>query len=60
MNIADMREKCKGFLKNIPRDALMIGILVFSASLSFWLGYLAGLDACAFQNSLERSSVTIK
>jgi hypothetical protein len=45
MNIADMREKCKGFLARIPRDVLSIGVLVIVASLCFGLGYLAGLDA---------------
>lgn len=40
MTIAEVREKCKSF-----RDAIIIGILLLASSLSFGLGYLAGLDA---------------
>ena len=52
MSIAEARDTCKaflsrlpGFLAGIPRDALVVGILVLSSSLCFGLGYLAGLDA---------------
>lgn len=45
MTIAEAREKCKTFVSKIPRDALILAILVLSSSLSFGLGYLAGLDA---------------
>jgi len=33
-------------VRRIPRDVLIIAILVLASSLSFGLGYLAGLDAC--------------
>ena len=45
MNIAETREKCKALVSKIPRDVLIIGVLVLSSSVSFGLGYLAGLDA---------------
>ena len=44
MNIAEVRGKCKSALARIPRDMLVIAILVVSSSLSFGLGYLAGQD----------------
>lgn len=45
MTIADMREKCKSLAAKVPRDALILAILVLASSLSFGLGYMAGLDA---------------
>lgn len=45
MTIADMREKCKSLAAKVPRDALVLAILVLASSLSFGLGYMAGLDA---------------
>lgn len=45
MTIAEVREKCKGYLAKTPRDMLIIGILVLASSASFGLGYLAGRDA---------------
>lgn len=45
MTIAEAREKCKGALAKIPRDIPVVAVLVLSSSLSFWLGYQAGLDA---------------
>lgn len=45
MTIAEAREKCKTFVAKIPRDVLVIAILVLVSSASFCLGYLAGLDA---------------
>lgn len=44
MTIAEARGKCKGLLVRIPRDVLVITVLVLSASASFALGYLAGID----------------
>jgi len=44
MTIADLREKCKSLVATVPRDALILGILVLASSLSFGFGYLAGLD----------------
>ena len=45
MTIADLREKCKVTLKKVPRDLLIIGILIAATLASFGLGYLAGQDA---------------
>ncbi len=45
MNIAEARGKCKIFLGRVPRDVLIISILILASSASFGLGYLAGLDA---------------
>ena len=42
MTIADLRGKCKGMAAKIPRDMLIIAVLVLSSSASFALGYLAG------------------
>lgn len=44
MTIAEAREKCKYAVANIPRDALVITILVITSSASFGLGYFAGKD----------------
>lgn len=44
MTIAEVRGKCKSLVAQIPKDLLIVGILVFSSSASFGLGYLAGLD----------------
>lgn len=44
MTIADMREKCKAVISTIPRDLLIISVLVVASTASFWLGYLAGRD----------------
>ncbi len=45
MTIADAREKCKGMVAKIPRDVLIIAVLILASSASFGLGYLAGTDA---------------
>lgn len=45
MTIAEMREKCKSLVVRVPRDAFIIAIIVLASSLSFGLGYLAGVDA---------------
>ena len=42
MTIAEVRGKCKGLAAKIPRDMLVIGVLVLSSTASFALGYLAG------------------
>lgn len=44
MTIAELRQKCKDRAAKLPRDAVILGILVLASSLSFWFGYLAGLD----------------
>jgi len=61
MTIAEAREKCKMLVSKIPRDALIIGVLVLASSASFGLGYLAGLDAAGQGNDVvlgEESSFT--
>lgn len=45
MTIAEVREKCKSLAGRIPRDVLLLGIVALASSLSFGLGYSAGLDA---------------
>ena len=45
MTIAEAREKCKSFAASIPRDAFILGVLIFTSTLSFGLGYLTGIDA---------------
>ena len=45
MTIAEAREKCKSFIGKIPRDVLIIAVLILASSASFGLGYLAGTDA---------------
>ena len=45
MTISETRDKCKAFIAKIPRDVLIISILILASLLSFGLGYLAGLDA---------------
>lgn len=45
MTVAELREKCKSLSARVPADVLIVSILVFAASLSFGLGYLAGRDA---------------
>lgn len=44
MIIADVREKCKSQLAKVPRDMLILAILVLASSASFGLGYMAGSE----------------
>ena len=44
MTIAEARDKCKSLLATIPKDALLVAILVLASSASFGLGFLAGRD----------------
>lgn len=54
MTIADAREKCKSLLARAPRDVLILSVLALTSSLSFGLGYFAGLDAAkAGKTSLQ-------
>ncbi len=55
MTIAETRQICKGLLARIPRDVLIIVILILASLLSFGLGYLTGVDAAA-----QRSSATLQ
>ena len=45
MTIAEVREKCKSVISQIPRGVFIIIILILASSFSFGLGYLAGLDS---------------
>ena len=45
MTIADTRERCKKYLAAVPKDILLVIILILAYLLSFGLGYLAGKDA---------------
>jgi hypothetical protein len=56
MSIAETRDKCKASLGKIPRDILILGVLVLASTLCFGFGYLAGLDAT--QASPEWPQVT--
>jgi len=44
MTIAEVREKCKSLLARVPRDVLVLTILLVVSLASFTLGYLAGSD----------------
>ncbi|PIR83376.1 hypothetical protein COU19_00725 [Candidatus Kaiserbacteria bacterium CG10_big_fil_rev_8_21_14_0_10_56_12] len=58
MNIADAREKCKSSLTRIPRDVLVVSVLVLASTASFFLGYLAGRDARQGSEPAPTGSVT--
>ena len=45
MTIAEARGKCKSMVAQVPRDVLIVAILLLASGASFGLGYLAGLDA---------------
>ncbi len=57
MTIAEAREKCKSLMAGVPRDLLLLGILILAVSLSFGLGYLAGRDANSASQGGQGSSV---
>ena len=44
MTIPEAREKCKSIIAKVPRDALILAILLLASSVSFGLGYVTGLD----------------
>jgi hypothetical protein len=44
MTIPEENTGSKAFVSRIPRDALLVGILILAAFLSFGLGVLAGKD----------------
>ena len=43
MTIAEVREKCKSLVTQIPRDILVLSVLILTSFASFGLGYLAGI-----------------
>lgn len=63
MTIAEAREKCKSIKGRIPKDILLVAILILSALASFGLGFLAGRDAAllaasATEQGSQRFSTT--
>jgi hypothetical protein len=52
-------------IAKVPRDVLIIAVLILASSASFGLGYLAGLDApvpnvdCALSQSIGDASTTV-
>ncbi|MFZ2500388.1 MAG: hypothetical protein WAW90_00160 [Minisyncoccia bacterium] len=59
MTIAEVREKCKSFVGKVPRDILIISILILASSASFGLGYLAGIDAGQAGQGSDLSPLTV-
>lgn len=45
MTIAGVREKCKSTLAKVPRDVLMVAVILTAAVLSFGCGFFAGKEA---------------
>lgn len=45
MNIAELAQRGKFLLAQIPRDALLLGIVLLASSASFGLGILVGREA---------------
>ena len=45
MTIADERDKCKSPGSRVPRDMLVVSVLILASSASFGLGLLAGSGA---------------
>ncbi len=44
MTIAELREKCKSQLAKVPKDALILLVVILASVASFGLGYQAGID----------------
>ena len=53
MTIANVREKCKAWAAKIPRDALVLSVLLLASLASFGLGYLAGQESGQGSISVE-------
>lgn len=45
MTIAEIRGRCNAALATVPRDALVLALVVLAALLGFGLGYLSGVNA---------------
>ncbi|MBI2025688.1 hypothetical protein HYT04_02800 [Candidatus Kaiserbacteria bacterium] len=58
MTIAEVREKCKSLTDKVPKDVLILVILILTSSLSFGLGYLAGLDARVPKDALNAQATS--
>ena len=59
MNIAEARNKCKEFLEKIPRDALIVAILILACSASFGFGFLAGMDGAGPSRSGQGTPISV-
>ncbi len=58
MTIPEAREKCKSVVATVPRDVLILAILLLASSVSFGLGYVTGLDVGRDTNtSFEASPI---
>lgn len=44
MTISETRGKCKALIGRIPRDVLVISVVILASTFSFGLGYLVGRD----------------
>lgn len=53
MTIAEAREKCKSLVVKVPRDVLLVAILVLASSASFGLGLSAGRDTAGQGSTLQ-------
>jgi hypothetical protein len=60
MTIAEAREKSKSLLAKVPRDILIISIIVLASSASFGLGYLAGLEGGLSAQTGQGSGTTLQ
>jgi hypothetical protein len=58
MTIAEARGKCKAALVRIPRDILVVSVVVLASSASFGLGFLAGTDAGQGSDDASLTSLT--
>jgi hypothetical protein len=58
MTIAEAREKCKSLVQGVPRDLLIVSIMLLASSFSFGLGYLAGQDASSSTQAGQGSEIT--
>jgi hypothetical protein len=56
MTIADARAKCKTLLERVPRDVLILAVLVLASSASFGLGFLAGSERAGPSTGSEQGS----
>jgi hypothetical protein len=45
LNIPEIRARCKARLHAVPKDALVLFVLVLASGVSFGLGYLSGVTA---------------
>jgi hypothetical protein len=56
MTIAEAREKCKTLITSVPRDVLIVAILILASCASFGFGYLTG--SAASTSSGQGSEIT--